>query len=106
MQLDLDDIWPASASLTGMQFADVGDFDRCQAFLAEHPEIYRETDPESLFVAVRKSDAHLLDGAGLTYKVVELVDLDRLPSEQVTPIMRRLMREGIARLLAQPSRAP
>jgi hypothetical protein len=93
MWTDVDDIWPAAASLVGLQFATQADFERCRDLLWEHPDRYHEPYPESLMVAVRKVDAHLVAAAGLAYTEVKLRDMDDIPPEEARRIERALIDE-------------
>jgi hypothetical protein len=72
MQLDLDELWPDSASLLGMRFETAEDFQRAETMLWEHLDIYRWVWEQSRTIAVRKTDAHLFKAAGLTYAEVPI----------------------------------
>ena len=74
MQLDLDELWPDSASLVGLRFASPQDFERAQALLWEHPDCYRWVWEATLTIALRKVDTHLSAEAGLAYSEVAIVD--------------------------------
>jgi hypothetical protein len=74
MQLDLDELWPDSASLVGLRFATPDAFARAQALLWEHLDLYRWVWEGSRTIAVRKADVELFKAAGLAYTEVEIQD--------------------------------
>ena len=106
MWLDLDNVWPAARSLVGLQFTNAADFERCQAVLWEYPDRFHEAYPESLMVAVRKTDVHLLAEAGLDYTELELRDMDDLPPEKARRIERALINEWMPRFVERLRRQP
>lgn len=93
MQLDLDELWPDSASLVGMQFQTAEDFGRAQAILGEHPDIYQWIWEQSRIIAVRKTDTHRF--AGLAYAEVQVADAPTTPRGAE----RDLEREGLKRAM-------
>ena len=100
MYPDLDEIWPPSSALVGMQFATAEDLERCQALLREHLDCYREVYKKTLLVVVRKTDAHLFAEAGLTYTEREVVDGDQmLRSPEERERLRQWMRAVNTRML-------
>jgi hypothetical protein len=96
MQLDLDELWPDSASLVGLRFASAEDFGQAQALLWEHLDVYRWIWEATLTIAVRKTDLHLLADAGLTYTEVAIGDA---PASR-TDAERSLERESLKRAMA------
>jgi hypothetical protein len=100
MQLDLEELWPSAASLVGMQFASEAEYEQCKALLDRNLEVFRALYPKLLVIAIPKADAGLVHEARLTYAEIELVDLSQLPPELYMPHMRRVMREGVKRMLA------
>ncbi|HEY7063779.1 MAG TPA: hypothetical protein VII06_20035 [Chloroflexota bacterium] len=74
MQLDLDELWPDSASLVGLRFATPETFGQAQALLAERLDVYRWVWEDARTIAVRKTDAHLFADADLAYAEVEIND--------------------------------
>lgn len=96
MQLNLDELWPDSASLVGMRFATAEDFQRAQALLWEHLDVYRWVWEQSRTIAVRKTDAPLFTAAGLAYAEVEVADA---PANS-TEAERSQEREGLKRAMA------
>jgi hypothetical protein len=93
MWIDLDEIWPSTKELVGVQFASADDFERCQALLAERQELFSELYPETLTAAVRKVDTPTLAAAGLVYREFQLRDMDDLPPERARQIERALIDE-------------
>ncbi|HZS02713.1 MAG TPA: hypothetical protein VFE37_28635 [Chloroflexota bacterium] len=106
MQLDLDELWPDSASLVGLRFESDADFERAQALLWEHLDVYRWVWEHLRTIAVRKSDASLFAAAGLAYTEVPIRgDDEPLSAEEqaqyrewmhaaFTEFVERLRREG------------
>ena len=74
MRLELDDLWPDSASLAGMHFETPEQFARAQALLGERLDLHRWVWEDLLTIAVRKTDVHLFGAAGLVYTEVEIKD--------------------------------
>jgi hypothetical protein len=103
--VDVEDVWPAAASLAGLQFATDEDFERCRTWLSERPERFYEAYPESLMIAVRKADATLIADAGLPYTTVVLRDMDDLPPEEARRIERALIDEWTPRFIERLQRA-
>ncbi|HZR98554.1 MAG TPA: hypothetical protein VFE37_07605 [Chloroflexota bacterium] len=91
MWIDVEELWPPTKELVGLQFASLEDFQKCWLYTLEHPEAFRMTDADHLTVEVRKTHKHLVDELGLSYSEFELVDLDDLPPEE----RRRQEREAI-----------
>jgi hypothetical protein len=96
MQLDLDELWPDSASLVGMQFETPDAFARAQALLEERLDLYRWVWEDALTIAVRQTDLHVLADAGLAYTEIEIVDPPACRTEEE----RALEREGLKRAMA------
>jgi hypothetical protein len=96
VQLDLDELWPDSASLVGMRFESDKDFRRAQAILWKHPDIYNWVWEQSRTIAVRKTDLRLFPASGLAYTEVEIVDSPTSPTEAE----RDLEREGLKQAMA------
>jgi hypothetical protein len=94
VHLDLDEFWPDSASLVGMQFETPEDFARAQALLAEHLDIYRWVWADSLTIGVLRADAHLVDAAGLTYTEVEVQDDNEPLTAEENEEYRKWQRES------------
>ncbi len=82
MRLDLDELWPGSASLVGMQFGTPDEFARAQALLGERLDLYRWVWEDSLTIAVLKPDMHLFGTAGLDYTEVEIKDDEPLSAQE------------------------
>ena len=99
MLLDLEDLWLSAKLLVGLQFANVEDFDRCRELAWKHPDSFCMMDQAAMMIEVRKTDVHLVDQAGIPYTVVELHDLDELPTEERLRLEREMVREGMAILL-------
>jgi hypothetical protein len=82
IELDLEDVWPAAATLVGLHFETAEDFARCQAILDADWELYRSVNPAERYAVVRKRDEHLFADAGLRYRRIELMDMDDLPPQE------------------------
>ena len=95
VQLDLDELWPDSASLVGMRFESDEDFRRAQAILWKHPDIYKWVWEQARTIAVRKADARRFSVGGPAYTEVKIVD----PPTSPTEAERKLEREGIKRAM-------
>src|SRR5438874_13664998 len=93
MQLDLEEFWPESASLAGMQFTTPEDFARAQALLGERLDLYRWVWEDSLTIAVRKSDMNLFGAAGLVYTEVEIENDNAPLSEEEKDAYREWRRK-------------
>lgn len=96
MQLDLDELWPDSASLVGLQFEPDDDWQRAQAIIWAHPDVYHWLWESSHTIAVRKAEVRLFSVEGLAYTEVQIVD----PPENPTEAERELGREGLKRAMA------
>jgi hypothetical protein len=95
MQLDLDEFWPDSASLVGMQFRTAEDFARAQRLLMEHLDVYRWEWEQSRTIAVRRTDLPLFRDAALAYAEVAVGDAPERP----TADQRARQREGLRRAM-------
>ncbi|HLH24297.1 MAG TPA: hypothetical protein VK066_17380 [Chloroflexota bacterium] len=96
MQIDPDELWPDSAALVGMQFATPDEFRRAQALLWEHLEMYRWVWEHSLTIAVRKSDEHLFQDAGLRYAALEIAEAPTTQTEEERAQLRDEMRAAMS----------
>jgi hypothetical protein len=96
VQLDLDELWPDSASLVGMRFDSDEGFRQAQAILWAHPDVYHWVWEQSRTIAVRKADVRLFPVGGLAYTKVEIVDPPAIPTEAE----RQLERQGLKRAMA------
>ncbi len=92
MYLDVADLWPPAGDLVGLQFDSEGEFARCQAALSQYLDRYRTTNQWDLFVVVRKADLPLLQDAGLTYTMVELVEAAENPTAEARVQQRSMMK--------------
>ena len=101
MQLDLDELWPDSASLVGLQFETTEDFQRAQALLWEHLDMYRWVWEQSRTIAVRKTDAHLFACAGLAYAEVQIRADDEPLSAEEQAEYRAWMHEAFTEFVAR-----
>jgi hypothetical protein len=82
IELDLDDFWPAAATLVGLHFETAEDFARCQAILDADWDLYHSVNADQRYAVVRKRDEHLFADAGLRYRRIELMDMDDLPPQE------------------------
>src|SRR5262249_40928538 len=80
--LDMDELWPSASSLIGLQLETAAEFERCQAILGQHRDRFRLVNPEARYLVVRRSDTPLFAEAGLSYREIELIDLDDLPPQE------------------------
>jgi hypothetical protein len=97
IDLDLDDLWPAATSLIGLQVATDAEFEHCQAILQKHRDRFRLINPEARYLVVRRSDTHLFAEAGLSYREIELIELDDLPPDERYERQRVLIQEHMPR---------
>jgi hypothetical protein len=95
----IEELWPSTKELVGLQFEDADDFRACWLLAMEHPEAFRWTSWDDLTVEVRKTHKHLVDRLGVTYTEFELVDLDDLPAEERQRLQREAVQYGMKVLL-------
>ena len=105
VQLDRDELWPDSALLVGMRFETPEAFQRAQAILWEHLDVYRWVWEQSRIIAVRKTDAHLFRDAGLAYTEVQIRGDDELLSPEEQAQYREWMHEVFAEFVGHLRRA-
>jgi hypothetical protein len=94
--LDLEELWPPASELVGLQFEGEDDFHRCQAILWEHLDCYRGINKWDRYIVIRKTDLHLIQGAGLKYSPVELGEPTENPTEEERADQRAMLKRYMA----------
>jgi len=102
----MDELWPAASSLVGLQLATDAEFDRCQVILGDHPESFRLINPAGRYLVVRRTDAYLFSEAGLSYREIELVDMDDLPPQERYERQRAMIEAQMPRFIARLRQPP
>jgi hypothetical protein len=96
MQLDLDELWPDSASLVGIRFETAESYRQAERLLWEHLDIYRWVWEQSQTIAVCKTDAHIFRDAGLAFTEVRIRGDDEPLSAEEQAQYREWMHEVFA----------
>jgi hypothetical protein len=99
MWINTDELWPASDSLTALQFDSREEFNRCQMLLWEHFDSVHWLDHRSMVAFVRKDYLHLFTDAGLRYTQHEVVDEPEAMTPEEREQRRQWMRDMNTRML-------
>lgn len=99
LDLDLEELWPSASSLVGLQFATDADFERCQGIIREQRDRFYLVNPEERYLIVRRTDSHLITETGLSYREIELIDLDDLPPQERYERQRAMIQEQMPAFL-------
>jgi hypothetical protein len=79
---ELNDLWPPTSDLAGIQFDTDADFARCEQMLWQDPDLFSLKRADARYVVVPKTEVHRFADAGLAFQAVELEDWDTLPPEE------------------------